>query len=71
VRRHFQIGRHLLHVFGEKGRWVVAVDGVLLHPWFESPADAWTAGVVEADRLDRLAPDAPPGTVGDDRLQAR
>ena len=37
------------------GRWIVAVDGVPLSGWYATRADAWTAGVTEADRLDRTA----------------
>jgi hypothetical protein len=34
-------------------RWVVAVDRIPMEPSFASRPDAWTAGVMEADRLDR------------------
>jgi hypothetical protein len=37
------------------GRWYVAVDDVELSIWHKVQADAWTAGVTEADRRDRLA----------------
>ena len=47
----FQIGPHVLQVFGNQGRWVVAVDGVLLRGWHSTSADAWSAGVAEVDRL--------------------
>jgi hypothetical protein len=66
----FQIGRHVLQVFGEGRRWVVAVDGVLLRGWHSSTSDAWSAGVAEVDRLQRSslpetpsAPDAATGTL--------
>jgi hypothetical protein len=67
----FQIGRHVLQVFGEGRRWVVAVDGVLLRGWHASTSDAWSAGVAEVDRLQRSAPpevpavpEAATGTLG-------
>ena len=34
-------------------RWAVAVDDVSIERSFPSRPDAWTAGVTEADRLDR------------------
>jgi hypothetical protein len=52
----FQIGRHVLQVIGQDGRWVVAVDGVLHACWYASDAQAWAAGVAEADRLERSSP---------------
>lgn len=33
-------------------RWTVAVDGTLLDGTFQSQAEAWEAGVREAERLD-------------------
>jgi len=67
----FQIGRHVLQVFGEGRRWVVAVDGVLLRGWHSSTSDAWSAGVAEVDRVQRSAtpempsaPEAATGTLG-------
>jgi hypothetical protein len=62
MRSTFQIGRHVLNVFGSDGRWVVAVDGVLVRGWHDSTAEAWTAGVTEVDRLDRLATPEPPAS---------
>jgi hypothetical protein len=56
VKNVFQIGRHVLQVVGCDGRWVVAVDGVLLGAWHASEAQAWAAGVAEADRLERSSP---------------
>ena len=38
-----------------EGRWYVAVNGTQLTVWHKTQADAWTAGVTEADRLDRPA----------------
>ena len=63
MKNVFQVGRHMLSVFGSDGRWVVAVDGVLLRGWHASQAEAWSAGVAEAERIDRLSrePDASAG----------
>ena len=48
----YQVGAHTLEVTSGHQRWVAALDGVLLDRWFTSLADAWTAGVSEALRLD-------------------
>lgn len=56
----FQIGQHVLQVFGNDGRWVVAVDGVLLRGWHSTSADTWSAGVAEVDRLGTMSPAAEP-----------
>jgi hypothetical protein len=40
-------------------RWGVSIDLSPVETWFASRPDAWTAGVVEADRLDHLAVPAP------------
>jgi hypothetical protein len=40
-------------------RWGVSVDLAPVETWFASRPDAWTAGVVEADRLDHLATSGP------------
>jgi len=71
IANMFQIGRHVLQVFGEGRRWVVAVDGVLLRGWHASTSDAWSAGVTEVDRVQRSAspegpsaPEAATGTLG-------
>ena len=48
----YEIGAHLLEVTAERSRWTAAVDGVRLERWFLSSAEAWTAGVAEALRLD-------------------
>jgi hypothetical protein len=60
MERIFQVGQHAIQVFGNKGRWVVAVDGVLLRGWHSSPADAWAAGVAEVERLGLSSPTAEP-----------
>jgi hypothetical protein len=51
----YRVGAHVLEMTGQGGRWTTSVDGVNLAPSFGSSADAWTAGVTESDRLDRLA----------------
>ena len=48
----YQAGRHVVEMAGKVGRWTVAVDGVKLERSFPSLADAWTAGVTEASRVD-------------------
>jgi hypothetical protein len=53
LTKMFQIGRHVLQVFGGGRKWVVAVDGVLLRGWHSSSADAWSAGVTVVDRVQR------------------
>jgi hypothetical protein len=49
----FRVARHILHVVGKQGRWLVTVDGASVAGSFTSRSAAWTAGVTEADRLDR------------------
>jgi hypothetical protein len=51
----FRVGTHDVQVWMKDGRWYVSVNGVELPIWHKVQADAWTAGVIEADRLDRLA----------------
>lgn len=51
----FEVGAHALVVTKVlEGRWRVAVDGKPLDASFGTQADAWEAGVREADRVDRL-----------------
>ena len=50
----FRAGDHEVRVWMKDGRWYAAVDGAELPIWHKVQADAWTAGVTEADRLDRL-----------------
>ena len=38
-----------------EGRWAIAVDESALLSTFRTQADAWEAGVREADRIDKLA----------------
>ena len=51
----FTVGHHEVRVWFASGRWYVAVDGAELSTWYVTQADAWTAGVREADRLDLRA----------------
>jgi hypothetical protein len=53
----FEVGRHVARVTRVmEGRWTVEVDGVAVPGSHASQADAWEAGVREADRLDRRVP---------------
>lgn len=49
----YQVGKHVVRISNANGRWAVTVDDATLTKWFVNQADAWTAGVHEADRLDR------------------
>lgn len=49
----YQVGKHVVRVSNANGRWAVAVDESELARWFVNLAEAWAAGVREADRLDR------------------
>ena len=49
----FRAGTHEVRLWMLEGRWYVALDGTQLTVWHKTQADAWTAGVTEADRLDR------------------
>jgi hypothetical protein len=51
----FMVGRHEVRIWVDGDRWTVAVDGELLPRWFGTQAEAWTAAVCEADRVDRCA----------------
>jgi hypothetical protein len=53
--KNFRVGRHQVRVWVLKDRWRVAVDDAQLPDWHVRQADAWAAGVREADRLDRAA----------------
>ncbi|HEY6104591.1 MAG TPA: hypothetical protein VIV59_01320 [Anaeromyxobacteraceae bacterium] len=50
----YQVGKHVVRVSSANGRFAVTVDEAALSRWFVNLADAWAAGVREADRLDRL-----------------
>ncbi len=52
----YQVGKHVVRVSNANGRWAVTVDDAALSKWFMNQAEAWAAGVREADRLDRLQP---------------
>jgi hypothetical protein len=53
----FGIPGHELVVSGHEGAWVVTVDGAPRSPsGFATLAEAWAAGVREAERLDRAEP---------------
>ncbi len=62
----FEAGKHVLRLSKVmEGRWSVAVDDAALSGSFRTQAEAWEAGVREADRLDKLAQGeagAPPRT---------
>ncbi len=49
----YQVGKHVVQISNANGRWAVVVDEAQLSRWFVNPAEAWAAGVREADRLDR------------------
>jgi hypothetical protein len=55
----FVIGARMLHVIGTDDHWVAKVDGVLVDGRFGRRSDAWSAGVTEVDRLERLATSEP------------
>jgi hypothetical protein len=57
----YQAGQHTLQMAGKEGRWTIALDGVSLGQSFYSLADAWTAGVTEAFRLDMQTASTPRG----------
>jgi hypothetical protein len=57
----FEVGRHLIRLRCLEGRWTATVDGVTAADWHRSQAEAWAAGVHEADRLDREAAAPAPG----------
>ena len=48
MKEFFQVGPHVLQVFGSATRWMVAVDGVMLPGVRASKAEAWSAGVASA-----------------------
>ena len=57
VVTRFQVGQHVLRVSKiMEGRWAIAVDEAALPSTYRTQADAWEAGVREADRIDRLTP---------------
>jgi hypothetical protein len=52
TRLAYAVGAHTLEVIANHNRWTAVLDGVALNRWFMSLADAWSAGVTEALRLD-------------------
>jgi hypothetical protein len=52
VRTRYTVGAHVVETLGQSGRWAVIVDGARLDASFACSADAWTAGIAEAERLD-------------------
>jgi hypothetical protein len=54
---HFSVGSHLVRLSRESGRWRVFLDAGLapFDQSYATQAEAWEAGVREADRIDRLA----------------
>jgi len=53
----FEVGKHLIRVLKVmEGRWSVTVDESPLSSTYATQAEAWEAGVREADRLDRPKP---------------
>ncbi len=50
--KEFEVGGHRVRVWPRGERYAVAVDRHALARWFASEADAWAAGVREAQRLD-------------------
>jgi hypothetical protein len=56
VENSFHVGPHLVKTVREsEGRWSVVVDGTALDGTHRTQADAWEAGVREADKRDRSA----------------
>jgi hypothetical protein len=49
----FAVGSHSVVVAPKDRHWSVSVDGTVLTGFFATEAEAWEAGVREADRLDR------------------
>ncbi|MBI5069107.1 MAG: hypothetical protein HZB56_12795 [Deltaproteobacteria bacterium] len=49
----FEVGKHRVRVGGQPGTWQVSVDERSLDRTYATAADAWEAGVREADRQDR------------------
>lgn len=60
----YQAWKHQVRLSSTSGRWAVAVDETTLPGWFVTPADAWAAGVREADRLEAAWREAGPVSTG-------
>jgi hypothetical protein len=54
VLSSFDVGPHIVRLSCSEGHWTVTVDSVASEKWYTSQAEAWEAGVREADRLARL-----------------
>ena len=53
----FHVGNHVVRIVKVmEGRWTMSVDDAPGASSFATQAEAWEAGVREADRLDRTAP---------------
>jgi hypothetical protein len=50
----YTVGKHAVVVIPRDRNWSVSVDGAATPTTFGTQAEAWEAGVREADRLDRL-----------------
>jgi hypothetical protein len=48
------IRRRVVVLVARDGRWMATIDGLDLPDTFPTSADAWTAAVREAERLDGL-----------------
>lgn len=53
---HYDVEGHDVAVWERRKRWTTSVDHVPVTGWFLTEAEAWTAGVREADRKDRTDP---------------
>jgi hypothetical protein len=51
----FRVGTHAVKVSGGNGVWSYAVDDQAGDQSFATEAEAWEAGVREADRIDRAS----------------
>jgi hypothetical protein len=56
----YRVGRRVLHVVGNDGRWRATVDGAIVDGTYKTKTGAWAAGAGEAIRLDRLEGSASP-----------
>jgi hypothetical protein len=64
----YRVGRRVLHVIGNDGRWRATVDGAIVDGTYKTKTGAWAAGAGEAVRLDRVEGSAVPasGAGGED-----
>lgn len=57
----FQVGPHVVQVAKVKeGRWTVRIDDTAIPSSYATQAEAWEAGVREADRIERARLTAAP-----------